>query len=100
MIGLIVKNFIIIGAIGGVVFASQSAYFRPAVESLYDSGIISDNSFTAKSNEWIKNNVYPKMGMKKVQAEKEVVRSQTARRASPSGAGKLLKTRLPYKSAL
>src|SRR3989338_3145911 len=63
MIGLIVKNFIIIGEIGGVFFASQSAYFSPAVESLYASGIKSDNSFTAKSNEWLKTNVCPKLGM-------------------------------------
>ena len=62
MLGLLVKILIIIGVIGGVVFASQSAYFRPAAQTVYSNGIKSENSYFAKSNNWLKDNIYPKLG--------------------------------------
>ncbi len=61
-LGLLIKNIVIIGAIGGVVFASQSAVFRPAAQNLYASGVKSDNSFLGKTNAWLKTNIYPKLG--------------------------------------
>ena len=60
MFGLLIKNLIIVGAIGGVVFASQSPLFLPAAEKLYASGVRNNNSYISKSEEWLKANIYPK----------------------------------------
>lgn len=60
--GIIIKNLIIIGAITGVVFASQSSVFRPTAQELYASGVKSDNSYVAKADAWLKTNIYPKFG--------------------------------------
>lgn len=62
MFGLLVKNLIIIGAIGGVVFASQSAAFRPAAENLYARGVRNENSYVAKTTDWLKTHMYPRLG--------------------------------------
>ncbi len=61
-VGIVIKNLIIIGVIGGVVFASQSAYFKPTAQKLYTSGVKSDTSYVAKATDWLKTNIYPRLG--------------------------------------
>ena len=61
-LGLILKNVIIVGAIGGVVFASQIPAFRPAASKAYSNGVKSENSFAQKAQDWLKTNIYPKLG--------------------------------------
>lgn len=61
-IGILIKNLIIIGLIGGAVAASQSAAFRPAVSSLYTQGVKSQGSYITKAQEWLAEHVYPKLG--------------------------------------
>ena len=62
MFALLIKNLIIIGIIGGVVFASQSAAFRPTIENMYSRGVKSENSYIAKTTDWVKDTIYPKLG--------------------------------------
>lgn len=73
--GLLVKNVIIIGIIGAVVVASQSAYFRPMIKSVYAPGVKSDNSsYITKANDWVKTTIYPRLD----EASGEVAKTQAS----------------------
>src|SRR6185436_17177223 len=61
-LGILLRNIIIIGAIGAVVFASQSAVFRPAAKTAYSQGVKNENSYAAKATNWLKTNIYPRLG--------------------------------------